>query len=484
LNPPDISRHLCTVLSIDLILAGAKERVTVRRAGSPTPGARSVVYWMQRAQRAHDNPALDLAIEIGNVLGLPVVVFFGIVPYPAANLRHYAFMLQALEDTARRLAARNVQFVVRRHPHADVAGFCDEARAAALVGDENPLREPARWRRVLARKLRIPYFTVDADVVVPSRLLLKVQYAARTIRPRLKALFDDCLIPSSNPSVKVAGSETYDTLNPADDLTESLTRLDRSVLPVTCFSSGTTAALERLCSFVSHGLANYPALQGKPERDGSSRLSPYLHFGHISPVTIALAVREASAPEEAKEKYLDQLITWRELATNFVTFNPVYDSIECAEPWAHQTLAAHARDPRPILYSRKQLEQAQTHDELWNAAQRQMLHLGWMHNYMRMYWAKKILEWSPSPQSAYQSAVYLNDKYLLDGRDPNGYAGIAWAIAGKFDRPWFEREIFGKIRFMSGSAAAKKFNAAAYIRQMQSLADESMNRRSTEQGKA
>jgi deoxyribodipyrimidine photo-lyase len=451
---------------LDSIVASYKERVTVRRAGSPASGAHSVVYWMQRAQRAYDNPALDLAIEAGNALGLPVVAFFGIVPYPSANLRHYAFMLQALEDTAQRLAARNVQFVVRRHPKADLAAFCMEARAAILVGDENPLREPARWRQVLARKLRIPYYTVDADVVVPSRLLLKAQYAARTIRPRLAALFADYLVPCSNPRATFNAAEEYEsldyaTLSSTSDLSD-LKWLDRSVQPVTSFA-GTTAALERLHSFVSHGLADYPSLQGAPERDGTSRLSPYLHFGHISPTTIALAVRKARAPEEAKQKYLDQLITWRELAINLVTFSPVYDSIECAEAWAHRTLAAHASDPRPVLYTRAQMEKAQTHDELWNAAQRQMLHTGWMHNYMRMYWAKKILEWSPRPQHAYQTAVYLNDKYLLDGRDPNGYAGIAWAIAGKFDRPWFERPIFGSVRYMSEGGARKKFDAHSYI---------------------
>ncbi len=205
--------------------------------------------------------------------------------------------------------------------------------------------------------------------------------------------------------------------------------------------------------------------------DGSSRLSPYLHFGHISPITVALAVEKSKAPRTAKDAYLNELITWRELAINFAHFNKLYDSIESAPDWAHRTLAAHAKDPRPVVYTREQLEAGETHDALWNAAQYQMLYAGWMHNYMRMYWAKKILEWSPSPQVAYQTAVYLNDKYFLDGRDPNGYAGIAWAIAGKFDRPWFERPIFGTIRYMSGDAARKKFDADSYIEQMARLAE-------------
>jgi deoxyribodipyrimidine photo-lyase len=182
------------------------------------------------------------------------------------------------------------------------------------------------------------------------------------------------------------------------------------------------------------------------------------------------AVQDAKAPQGAKDDFINQFVTWRELAINFVCFNPVYDSIESAPDWAHKTLAAHANDPRPTLYTREQFESAQTHDELWNAAQLQMLNAGWMHNYMRMYWAKKILEWSPSPAVAYQTALYLNDKYFLDGRDPDGYAGVAWAIGGKFDRPWFERPIFGTIRWMSGDAARKKFDADKYIQQMYDLA--------------
>jgi deoxyribodipyrimidine photo-lyase len=345
------------------------------------------------------------------------------------------------------------------------------------VGDENPLREPAHWRDVLAKKLRIPYFTVDADVVVPSKLLLKAQYAARTIRPRLKALFSDYLIPCRNPCARAtmdaAFLQSIASLDPASDLAAKCNWLDRTVAPVSSFTAGTTEALRLLSAFIARRLRNYPALQGAPDHDGTSRLSPYLHFGHISPITIALAVRAAKLPEETKAKFLDELITWRELAINFVRFNPLYDSIECAEPWAHRSLAAHATDPRPVLYTLTQLELASTHDELWNAAQLQMLHLGWMHNYMRMYWAKKILEWSRSPQQAYQTALCLNDKYSLDGRDPGGYAGVAWSIAGKFDRPWFDRPIFGVIRYMSGAAATKKFDTAKYIRKMHNLAGRS-----------
>ena len=445
----------------------------MRRDGAPAADGRCVVYWMQRAQRALDNPALDLAVDAANAIGVPVVVFFAPVPfYPKANLRHYRFLQEGIAETARRCERRNVGFVLRRYPEHSLVRFCDEVGAALVVGDENPLREPDGWRTRAAKKLKVPFWTVDADVIVPSRLLLKEQYAARIIRPRLAAHFERYLKPCGNPKAK------HDWRSPKGlqqlahdfDITQDWKGLDRSVEPVTSFHGGTDEALKLLREFTTKKLEHYPERHGLPEVDGSSRLSPYLHFGQIGPLTVALAVDEVDAPRAAKDEYLDELITWRELAINFAHFNKLYDSIESAEDWAHRTLAQHARDQRPVVYTRAQLERAETHDELWNAAQLQMLHAGWMHNYMRMYWAKKILEWSPSPAVAYQATVELNDKYFLDGRDPNGYAGVAWAIAGKFDRPWFERPIFGTIRYMSGAAAAKKFDAEKYIEQMYELA--------------
>ena len=455
----------------------ADPRVTVRRRGAPDQDGRCVVYWMQRAQRALDNPALDIAVEAANILQQPAVIFFAPVPfYPHANLRHYAFLAEGIPDMAERARKRGIGFVLRRYPEHSLVKFCDEVKASLVVGDENPMREPNHWRELAAKKLKLPLWTVDADVVVPSKLLEKEQYAARIIRPRLKRRLEEFLNDKSNLKAKV-GWEKPRALQalPDDgslDLTEHWNDLDRSVQPVDSFKGGTDEALNLLSEFVTRKLAHYPERHGKPEIDGTSRLSPYLHFGQLGPHTVVRAVEESKAPRAAKDDYLDQVITWRELSINFVHFNPVYDSIESAPDWAHRTLAKHAHDKRNEHYSRKQLENAETHDELWNAAQKQMLHAGWMHNYMRMYWAKKILEWSSSPAVAYQTAVYLNDKYFLDGRDPDGYAGIAWSIAGKFDRPWFERPIFGTIRYMSGNAAQKKFDADKYTQQMAELAGE------------
>jgi len=245
--------------------------------------------------------------------------------------------------------------------------------------------------------------------------------------------------------------------------------IDRSVSPVNQWRGGSKAGRQLLNQFCRHGLKNYLKERNHPECEGTSRLSPYLHFGQISPVAAALAVQKSSAPEQAKQAFLEQLIVRRELSVNFVRFNPVYDSLECLEPWAERTIADHAADGRTITYNEDQLGNAETHDPLWNAAQKQMVLTGWMHNYMRMYWAKKILEWSPSLAVAYRRAVWLNDRYQLDGRDPNGYAGIAWAIVGKHDRAWSERPVFGKIRYMSFDSTSRKFDSRRYIEQIRNL---------------
>jgi len=447
-------------------------RVTVRRAGMPDPNGACVVYWMQRAQRGIDNPALDAAVDAANILRKPVVVFFAPVPfYPRANLRHYRFLNDGIPDITAELAGRRIGFVLRRYPDHSLLTFCDEVKPALVVGDENPIREAEAWRQRATKRLRIPFWTVDADVIVPSKLLQKEQYAARIIRPRLQRELKTFLVASRNPNAIVPWikPKSLNVLDSKVDITAGW-HLDRSVSAAPNWRGGTAEALRLLRKFVDTKLRGYGTQRNKPEIDHTSRLSPYLHFGHISPITVALAVEESDAPNADKEAFLNQIVTWRELSVNLVHFNPNYDNFECAEPWAHRTLAKHARDARPSLYTERQLDNAETHDPLWNAAQMQMVNTGWMHNYMRMYWAKKILEWSRTPAEAYRVAVHLNDKYELDGRDPNGYAGIAWAIVGKFDRPWFERPIFGQIRYMSGESTGRKFDSKEYIQQNLAMA--------------
>jgi deoxyribodipyrimidine photo-lyase len=270
--------------------------------------------------------------------------------------------------------------------------------------------------------------------------------------------------------------------SPKDDITRHWKDLDRSVKPVESWVGGTHAALKRLKYFTTTLLKTYEKDRNKPELEGTSKLSPYLHFGNIGPLTIAFAIDAATKQHEtlksARDGFFNELIVWRELAVNFVKFSPSYNTADCAEDWAKKTIAKHARDERAYLYSLAELEGARTHDELWNAAQTQMVEYGWMHNYMRMYWAKKILEWTPDVNTAMKYAVRLNDKYFLDGRDPNGYAGIAWAILGKFDRAWGERPVFGNIRYMSGTSTGRKFDSKLYVQQMRQLSGDALRLKS------
>jgi len=454
----------------DLETLASSARVTVRRPGPPDPDGRVVVYWMQRAQRAADNPALDVAIHAASALSLPVVVFFGLTAaYPNANRRHYAFLADGLPGIEQDLRARRVGFVVRRDPDHDVARFCADAGAALVVGDENPLREPEQWRRDAAGRLRVPFWTVDADVIVPTALLAKEQYAARTLRPRLRPLIPQFLEDRGGPRARVVWRPSRETAGlAATAATVSDLKVDEAAGRVASFRGGPDQARLALRRFITHRLNGYATGRNHPELDATSQLSPYLHFGHIGPREIARAVRDAGAPREDRDAFLEEFIVRRELAINFVRFNPRYETLEGCEPWALRTLAAHAKDPRRPRYSAARLEQADTHDPLWNAAQIQMVETGWMHGYVRMYWAKKILEWTKDPSDAFAIAVMLNDRYELDGRDPNGYTGIAWGIGGKHDRAWGpERPIYGTIRYMSFASTSRKFDCHRYIRRVE-----------------
>lgn len=451
-------------------------RVTIRSIHQSGQSGSCVIYWMQRAQRGIDNPALDLAIEAGNRLKIPVVVFFGLHPrYPRANLRHYSFLIDGLPETRQEVTARGAYFLFRPFPEHDLVELCHILNPALVVGDENPLREPEGWRRSAAVRLNVTFVTVDADVLVPTSHFTKEEYAARTIRPKIHRLLPINLKPHPNLRAQHRSDPLEAKLNGLNrpieksELLQTLP-LDRSVNPVSGVTGGTSAATSRLKSFIQHTLPNYDSARNLPNLAGTSELSAFLHFGHISPLTIALAVQESGAPDQAREAFLEELIVRRELAINFVKFNRHYDQLGGCHSWAIQTLHRHASDLRPYYYSLEELERACTHDDLWNAAQTEMLFTGRMHGYLRMYWAKKILEWTRSPEEAFEIAINLNDKYQLDGRDPNGYTGIAWALGGKHDRPWGpERQVFGLIRTMVYSGCARKFSIPAYIERVATL---------------
>jgi deoxyribodipyrimidine photo-lyase len=426
---------------------------------------------MQRAQRGVDNPALNMAIAVGNVLGLPVLAAFGLTAdYPSAQQRHYRFLVDGLLDAKADLERRGVLLTVRLgSPDEVVAAIADEVLPALVVGDENPVRIGGQWRAAVARRLQVPFYLVDADVVVPSSLFPREEYAARTIRPKTHRLWDHYLKPLPAPLARVMWTGNVpcgEPLEPDALLGKLKVQGARAVAD---YKGGTNEAMRRLRVFVRDRLPLYAARRNHPTPYVTSELSAHLHFGHISPLTIALEVMASGAPRDCIVVYLEELIVRRELAINFVARNPSYDSLAGCPEWARRTLAKHAVDPRPWTYSVRQFEQGETHDPLWNAAQKEMVYTGRMHNYMRMYWAKKILEWTPDAETAYAIALDLNDRYEMDGRDPNGYAGVAWAIGGKHDRPWPERPIFGTIRTMSHDGARRKLDADSYIARAQAL---------------
>ncbi|HSK08926.1 MAG TPA: deoxyribodipyrimidine photo-lyase, partial [Vicinamibacterales bacterium] len=359
-------------------------RVTVRRDGPPRPGGQVVVCWLQRAPRAEDNPALDLAIRAGNDLGLPVVALFVLRDgWPCATHRAYHFLVQGLIELPSALASRRVGFVLRQGGEDEVARFCEEVRAAMLVGDENPLRDPERWRQHVAAGLRVPFHTVEADVIVPSALMGKEQFSAGTMRPRLHRHLAWWRATGREEAAVHAppGGQSPAGLAQGLAVLDGVA-MDRRVGPAPGWTGGSHAARTALTRFVRHRLSGYAVRRNRPEADGTSRLSPYLHFGQIGPREVARAIDRSGAPLVDRHAFLEQFIVRRELAWNFVRFNPRYDSLAGCERWALRSLDAHREDEREHRYDLALLEQAATHDPLWNAAQRQMVQSGWMHGYV------------------------------------------------------------------------------------------------------
>ncbi|NBC96541.1 MAG: deoxyribodipyrimidine photolyase [Deinococcus-Thermus bacterium] len=436
---------------------------------------RYVLYWMQQSQRASFNPALAHAIERADALDLGVIVGFGLMDdYPEANERHYAFMLEGLAEVQQALHDRGIKMVCRRGAPDAVA--LDLARDAALVVcDRGYLRHQRAWRDRVAEEAGKAVVQVEGDVVVPVETVSdKVEYAARTIRPKLTRLWPDFLAPVADAtpgknSLPLDVTGDLDLRDPEAALAD-LT-VDRSVGRVDRFTGGTAEARRRLEAFVADGMAGYAAARSDPAHPQSTNLSPYLHFGQISPVEIVRRAERARAEgglEDDIDALLEELIVRRELSHNFVTFHPDYDRYANLPDWARTSLAEHSADDRPRRYSRDRLEAAATDDRYWNAAMGEMVKTGYMHNYMRMYWGKKILEWSATPEDAYATTLHLNNKYFLDGRDPNSYANVAW-LFGRHDRPWQERAVFGKIRYMAASGLERKFDIDAYVRWVDGL---------------
>jgi len=432
-----------------------------------------VLYWMQQSQRAAHNHALEHAVQQANTLDRRLLVAFGLMDdYPEANLRHYTFMLEGLKETQATLESRGIKMVLRLGQPPEVALRLGR-RASMIVCDCGYLKHQRAWREQVAQQANCPVVQVESDVIVPVEVVSdKAEYAARTIRPKINRHLEAYLVgleptQAKHPSLglKVKGIDLNDT----EQLLRKL-NLDRSVPPVSdFFKGGTSQAAKRFEGFIRHRLKHYDQHSNQPQTDDISHMSPYLHFGQISPLFLALQLRKApNSLKAAKDTYIEELVVRRELAMNFAYYTSNYDAYACIPGWARKTLADHQNDKRDYVYSRRQLENADTHDPYWNACMLEMKHTGFMHNYMRMYWGKKILEWSATPQKAYRTTLAINNKFFLDGRDPNSYTGVAW-IYGVHDRAWAERSIFGKTRYMAASGLERKCDIAAYVEKVEDL---------------
>ena len=444
----------------------ASERIQLLNSKAVARGV-YVLYWMQQSQRAEYNHALEYAIEQANELKLPVRVVFGLTDdYPEANLRHYTFMLEGLRETQAALAKRGIPMSVQKGDPAKVA-LKAAREAALLVCDRGYLRHQKRWRRQVAEAAPCRVVQVESDVVVPVRAVSdKREVAARTIRPKIHKQLGKFLVEMTESKVARRSAPRELTGIDLSDLEGTLKqlKLDRSVHPVSrFFTGGLSEAKKRFATFLQKKLAHYKDNRNQPQTDYVSHMSPYLHFGQISPLYLALRVwRQRSAHRANAETYFEELVVRRELSMNFVEFTDDYDSITCLPNWAKETLNNHRRDAREHLYSPVELERAKTHDSYWNAAWLEAKRTGYMHSYMRMYWAKQILRWSRSPEEGFDTALALMNKYFLDGRDANSYTGVAW-VFGNHDRPFNDREVFGVIRSMTASGLERKADMEAYI---------------------
>lgn len=432
-------------------------------------GRGPIIYWMIRDHRVNDNWGLlhaqSLALDLKRplrVLATPLT-FANVVTQRQAQFLHGG--LRPLRDDLKRL---NVSFDLMEKATADsIVKYVKEHNAAGLVCDFFPLLHARQTITEVADTLEVPLHQVDTHNIVPCwETSQKQEYAAYTIRPKINRLLDSLLTDIPTP-VK----HPFGNVSPVQAATSAARVFGKSVAPVNWLAPGEEAARRQLDKFLASRLSQYADGRNDPTKPAQSDLSPYLHFGFIAPQRVALEAQKHDSDIRSQESFLEELIVRRELSDNYCNYNDEYMSPGGFSNWAQESLRQHQSDPRSYLYALGEFEQGETHDELWNAAQLEMVVTGKMHGYMRMYWAKKILEWTPNAEEAMQIAVHLNDKYSLDGNDPNGYSGIAWSIGGVHDRPWFNREIFGKIRFMSYSGCKRKFDVAKYVERIGSLTE-------------
>eukprot|EP00730_Choanoeca_flexa_P014049 TRINITY_DN5998_c0_g1_i2.p1 TRINITY_DN5998_c0_g1~~TRINITY_DN5998_c0_g1_i2.p1 ORF type:complete len:541 (+),score=121.80 TRINITY_DN5998_c0_g1_i2:16-1638(+) len=448
-----------------------KERARCVTSSAELKDGECVVYWMSRDQRAEDNWAMIYARHLAETKQVPLRVVFCLVPkFLEATIRHYTFMIEGLKNVEKHLRDKNIPFHLELGYAKDkLPEFVDNHSACAVVADMSPLRVPMEWVQNVAEAMEdksIPVFQVDAHNVVPVwHTSNKQEYAARTIRRKIHDNMDEFWTDFPELQEQESGVKLPDKID-WEGVYSSL-EVDQDVAPIDWTEPGYDAGMEAAEDFAKNRLKDYDRLRNNPNEDSLSRLSPYYHFGQISVqrVTRDLHANYARKHSKAVQSYIEEAIVRRELSDNFCFYNKRYDSIEGAAGWAQETLDTHRNDEREYVYTQAQLERAETHDDLWNASQLQMVEEGKMHGFLRMYWAKKILEWTKSPEKALEIAIYLNNRYEIDGRDPNGYVGCMWSIAGIHDQGWKERPVYGKVRCMVYSGCKKKFDVPKFVRQ-------------------
>lgn len=425
-----------------------------------------VVYLMQREQRVCDNWALIFAQQLALKIKQSFVVLFFFDREEKINSRKLDFMLKGLEEVKKDLKDKNIGFKIILSTKKEFADYLKSFDTGCLVTDFTPLNEDKIFKDFLSSNLKAALYEVDSHNILPCRYVSKAQeYSAATLRAKIKILISEFL--TEFPKLI---KHPYSLKKPLkEEVLDFKCIEDKTVKPITWLKPSFGEAKKELDKFIKEKLASYNLSRNDPNKDVLSNMSPYLHFGQISSQRIALEILKSDSLNENKEAYLEELIVRKELADNFCFYNGNYKNTESFPLWAQYTLKQHESDVRTYEYSPEEFENAKTHDKLWNAAQMEMAKTGKMHSYMRMYWCKKILEWSKDVKIAQEIAIYLNDKYSIDGIDPNGYVGIAWSIGGVHDRAWPDRNVFGKIRYMNYEGCRRKFDVELYVNTIKNI---------------
>lgn len=448
----------------------------------------SVVYVMSRDQRVKDNFALIDAQNLALKLKQPLLVIFNLKNYIKNRSReHFNFMLEGLREVKNNLEKINIEFILSgQGSRVELDEILSQINPSNIYFDFSPFYNHRVRIKQLAKKINVNAFMVDNHNIIPAWIASSQQeFAARTFRFKVKNNLEQYLIEPGllkyhqykklkTTSLSIDEAFDYINLYPARNIKFA-------------FKSGESAARDNLDYFISHKLIDYAEKRNDFANDFQSNLSPHLHFGQISSLRVSLEIIKAVGREphqfesaimpkitgdnlyDGMNALFEEMIVRKELSDNYCLYNNYQRSLKGAPDWARKSLDKHRLDKREYIYTLDQFEQSQTHDEIWNAAQKELTKTGKMHGYMRMYWAKKILEWTNSPEEALEYCIYLNDAYSIDGYDPNGYVGILWSIAGLHDRPWQEREVFGMIRYMNDQGLMRKFDVKQYIEKINKI---------------